>query len=47
MTEGVQEQDTRATERARVRIRRLNRPGDLGWVGMAHGLPYERSRRYV
>lgn len=40
MTEAVQEQGTRATEEARVRIRRLNRPGDLGWVVMAHGEVY-------
>lgn len=32
MTEAVQEQDTRTTDGSRVRIRRLNRPGDLGRV---------------
>lgn len=30
----------RATEGAQARIRRLNRPGDLGWVVMAHGEMY-------
>lgn len=30
----------RATEGAQARIRRLNRPGDVGWVVMAHGEMY-------
>jgi len=41
MSEVVQEQEAREpADGARVATRRLDRPGDLGWVVMAHGQVY-------